>query len=209
MDENYKELIASRIKSARNSAGLKSEEAAKRAGVGLSRWLNWECGARTPKLDMIPEIAKAVGTTAAYLAGYTDHQGQNSDSWRYVTAQDKRFKSSDFLAFNVDHLNRLGFKERDVSLLVVRDNSLSPELVEGDLALINSQLNEIDRTAIYAIQDGNGHVWMRWIRPEITGGYTVYTQDKTHSPDQHFSKEQLCQLNVVGRYIGHWHQASA
>lgn len=208
MDEKYKELIASRIKGARLSSGLKSEEAAKRAGVGLSRWLNWECGARTPKPDMFPNIAAAVGSSAAYLAGYTDHQGESSDSWRYVTAKDTRFKADDFLAFNVDTLRKHGLKERDVAILTVRDNALAPDLVAGDSVLINCQVAEINEPRIYAIQDDSGLVWMRWIRPEINGGFTLYTHDKVHFPDQTFSKDDFSALKVVGSFIGHWRWAA-
>lgn len=209
MDDRYKELIANRIKAARKAAGLTVGEASFRAAVGQSRWLNWECAARTPKLDMIPAIASAIGTSAAYIAGYSDHQGESSDSWRYIIAKGEspaqQSVSNDFLAFNIDRLRDKQIPERDVLLVNVRDNSLAPDLYEGDAALIDRRKKDVNKNGIFAIRDNSGLIWLRWIRPDLTGGYTLYTADKEHFPDQIMEAEQFAALDIVGKYIGHWH----
>ena len=213
MDDRYKELIANRIKSGRKAMGLTVEEASKRAGLGTSRWLNWECAARTPKLDMIPTIAAAIGSSAAYIAGFSDHQGESSDSWRYIVANGEnpanQAVSNDFLAFNIDQLRKRDLPERDILLVNVRDNSLAPNLTEGDAVLVDRSQVTVDRTGIFAIRDNSGLIWLRWIRPEMTGGFTLYTADKEHFPDQHFDDTQLANLDIVGKYVGHWHWDAA
>ena len=213
MDDQYRELIANRIKAGRKAMGFTVEQASKRAGLGTSRWLNWECGARTPKLDMIPTIAKAIGSSASYIAGYTDHQGESSDSWRYIIANGETPEiqqvSEELLAFNVDKLQERQFNERDILLVKARDNTLSPNLSEGDAILIDRRETAVKRVGIYAIRDDHGEIWLRWIRPEMSGGYTVYTSDKEHFPDQHFDSTQLATLNIIGKYVGHWHWDAA
>lgn len=201
--------MANRIKAARQAAGLKAEDLAKKVGISTSRLLNWECGIRTPKLDILPNIAEAVGCSAAYLAGFTDHQGESSDSWRYIVPNGEspavQATANDFISFNVDELRRRGLPERDVLMVTVRDNALGPDLHEGDAVLIDRRQQVVEKKGIFAIRDGSGLIWLRWIRPEMTGGFTLYTADKEHFPDQHFSEEQLAELTIVGRYLGHWH----
>lgn len=207
--ETYNDLIASRIKASRTAAGLTVEEAASSVGIGKSRWLNWECGIRAPKMDILPTVARAINSTAAYLAGFVDHEGEGSNAWQYIIPNGSKSSTqtvcSDLIAFNVEGLRAKGFEERDVLMVKCRDNSLHIDFNEGDAILINTQKKTVNAPGIFAILDNSNLIWLRRIRPEMTGGFTVYCDDKNNFPDQHFAT--LSDLNIVGSYIAHFHWA--
>ncbi|PSW53045.1 XRE family transcriptional regulator [Photobacterium leiognathi] len=205
--ETYNDLVSARIKAARKGLGIRAEDAAKAAEVGLSRWLNWESGLRLPKPDMMPNVAKVLNTTPSYLYGYVDHQGEGSNEWNYMIPNGEKDSTkafcSDFLAFNVDRLHEKKLHERHILMVRCRDDSLNDDFSAGDIVLINTEKKAVTSPAIFAILDGTGLVWLRRIRPEMTGGYVLYCDDKVNFPDQHFAN--LDDLNIIGKYLGHWH----
>lgn len=67
------ENMARRIKELRQEQGLTLEQVAKVVGVGKSTVRKWETGMiANMKRDKIADLAKALGTTPAYLMGWND-----------------------------------------------------------------------------------------------------------------------------------------
>ena len=65
--------MAKRIKELRQEKGLTLEQVAKVVGVGKSTVRKWETGMiANMKRDKIADLAKALGTTPAYLMGWKD-----------------------------------------------------------------------------------------------------------------------------------------
>ena len=65
--------MAKRIKELRQEKGLTLEQVAKVVGVGKSTVRKWETGMiANMKRDKIASLAKALGTTPAYLMGWKD-----------------------------------------------------------------------------------------------------------------------------------------
>lgn len=73
------EEMARKIKELRQAKGLTLEQVAKVVGVGKSTVRKWETGMiANMKRDKIADLAKALGTTPAYLMGWEDEEKQNS-----------------------------------------------------------------------------------------------------------------------------------
>jgi len=212
MDERYKELIANRLKSLRQSKGWRAEDVARRLNVTRSRYLNWECAARTPKLDMFPKIAKIFNVSASYVAGFTQQFDEQENNLKYITANQPKLDSknlsliSDKVAFLSSVLTENGLTSENILLLTVKDNSMAPDLSKGDEVLINLSSTLVTQPDIYALRDSSNNVWLRWIRPELGGGYTLYANDKNHSNDQQLTTEQFKELDIIGRFCwsGRW-----
>jgi transcriptional regulator with XRE-family HTH domain len=75
------EGMAQRIKALRQEKGLTLEQVADVVGVGKSTVRKWETGMiANMRRDKIADLAKALGTTPAYLMGWTEDQAKNEIS---------------------------------------------------------------------------------------------------------------------------------
>ena len=73
--------MAQRIKALRQEKGLTLEQVADVVGVGKSTVRKWETGMiANMKRDKIALLAKALGTTPAYLMGWNEAEKENSPS---------------------------------------------------------------------------------------------------------------------------------
>lgn len=75
------ERMAQRIKALRQEKGLTLEQVAEVVGVGKSTVRKWETGMiANMKRDKIAALAKALGTTPAYLMGWKEDGDEKKDS---------------------------------------------------------------------------------------------------------------------------------
>jgi transcriptional regulator with XRE-family HTH domain len=75
------EGMAQRIKSLRQAKGLTLEQVAEVVGVGKSTVRKWETGMiANMKRDKIADLAKALGTTPAYLMGWEEESEEKEIS---------------------------------------------------------------------------------------------------------------------------------
>jgi transcriptional regulator with XRE-family HTH domain len=75
------EGMAQRIKELRQARGLTLEQVADVVGVGKSTVRKWETGMiANMKRDKIADLAKALGTTPAYLMGWKEEEDEKKDS---------------------------------------------------------------------------------------------------------------------------------
>ena len=86
------EGMAQRIKALRLEKGLTLEYVANVVGVGKSTVRKWETGMiANMKRDKIADLAKALGTTPAYLMGWKDNsEKKNSPSELQLTEGEKK-----------------------------------------------------------------------------------------------------------------------
>lgn len=83
--------MAQRIKALRQEKGLTLEQVADVVGVGKSTVRKWETGMiANMKRDKIADLAKALGTTPAYLMGWKETEGEkDSPSESQLTEGEK------------------------------------------------------------------------------------------------------------------------
>ena len=75
------ENMARKIKELRQAKGLTLEQVANVVGVGKSTVRKWETGMiANMKRDKIADLAKALGTTPAYLMGWTEDNKKEEKS---------------------------------------------------------------------------------------------------------------------------------
>ena len=75
------EGMAQRIKALRQEKGLTLEQVADVVGVGRSTVRKWETGMiANMRRDKIADLAKALGTTPAYLMGWDEDDTKNESS---------------------------------------------------------------------------------------------------------------------------------
>ena len=82
--------MAQRIKELRTSKGLTLEQVAEVVGVGKSTVRKWETGMiANMRRDKIAALAKALGTTPAYLMGWKEEEKKISPGEAQLTEGEK------------------------------------------------------------------------------------------------------------------------
>ena len=214
--QQERDLIGSRIQQARKRTGLSAREIAERSkGMFTRQQLNnWECGLAAPKKASIKMLASLLDSNAAYLSALSDVDGNLSPEWKYsipagVTAEETK-RGMDFIALDTDAIQKHGIHPRDLRIIEVKDDTIM-SLKIGDAVIVDKSKIAVDGPGLFAIrfkQDiGASQVWLRYLRPEIDGTYTLYCDDKTHYPDTNLNLTEFNQLDIIGKYAGFWHWA--
>ena len=85
------EEMAKRIKELRKAKGLTLEQVADVVGVGKSTVRKWETGMiANMRRDKIADLAKALGTTPAYLMGWKEEETKKVPDERQLTEAEKK-----------------------------------------------------------------------------------------------------------------------
>lgn len=182
----WTEKLGLYIMQRRKKLGLNMVETSKKLseleGQSFSRsqWNNWELGIREPSHHFYESMAKILGTTRELLA------------WDFLK------NSADNQINQIDRLTERGINRDNIIAHTAIDNSLAPRIEKGDEILINTTAQSVDNLGLFAIK-GNGALWLKWIRPELNGGFTVYCTDKDNYPDQ--TVKSLDELHIIGSIV--------
>lgn len=208
---NYREIIGQRLRMCRKQKGWTTEDVANRLNITKSRYSNWEQGLRSPKQEQIFDLADIFDKAPAWIAGYSDVEAQPANSLHFVALNEstislkdtilKLQSVSDSSALNINYIKRRGLNENKLTMLLAPDSSMAGDkdiIIEGDEILIDRTHTTPNKADLFAILV-NDQIWIRWIRPEITGTYTIAAEDKENYPDKHLSLEELSELKIVGR----------
>jgi transcriptional regulator with XRE-family HTH domain len=214
---DLRKLIAGRIRKCRKDSGLTLTEAAgqlsRLAGenVSLPRFSNWETTVdpKIPSMHLFTHLARIFNVSAAYLAGFEDvprREFTDSDyisSIRTVTVGGRRFEvegADDSLAFRRAYVAELGVPAETLLVIKQLDDSMRDTLSRGDRAVIDARQSRVKGKDLFGLLV-NGDVWLRWIRPEVDGSYTIAADDSDQYPDQHLTAEQLKDFQIIGRAV--------
>lgn len=208
-DEQITKLIALRLKQKRLHSGKEVTEAGNEAGISRSTLQNYEAGLRQPGLGVIRKLASVYRTSAAYLAGLTDYEG-DSDSLAFSTADpflsNKTTTLNDSIAFNSELLIKKQLSPGNLALIQSLDDLLD-EVPKGSDVLIDTTVNEVKETDIYAFKSKTGEIFIRAARKEIgKSGFIIYATKDVHFPPVHVASEENENVEVFGRvvFVGIW-----
>lgn len=142
------ETFSHRLKRLRIAAGLSQERLAHACGYsGQSRIGNYEGGKRTPSLNEIPNLAKALGVSEAELVATLPPSSDDGD-WAPVMAyklaaslgngaQPDEYAETHSLKFRADSLRRKRLHPERLGVLYGRGDSMLPNIKSGDAILFD------------------------------------------------------------------------
>ncbi|MET4696916.1 S24 family peptidase, partial [Endozoicomonas lisbonensis] len=104
--------------------------------------------------------------------------------------------TSDNVAFHQGYLANRGLDESKLLLLRVSDNAMGDIAAEGDEVLIDQKETTVAKTDLFALVV-NGRIWIRWIRPELDGSFSVASENQELYPS--VSMPDLERVNIIGR----------
>ncbi|EFJ7595000.1 helix-turn-helix domain-containing protein [Escherichia coli] len=192
--------VGNRIRQKRHEANLSVQDVENRTGIPRSTIQNYESGIRLAPLKNIKTLAAVLKVSPAWLAMLSDFEGE-SESLAFSPLS--RIGSPDALtsvAFNTSLLESKRLKVNDLVTLKVEDDLLSPEIPKGAEVLIDTSVNSIEKTDIYAIKDISGRIMCLWGRKEIgKDECLIYATNDTHFPPIRITESE--KVEIVGRVV--------
>lgn len=73
-------MFSERLTRLRKDKGLTQKDLAKTLGVSVDSVRRWEQDKRSPDVDMLAKIARALDTTVSYISGETDNPKPTADN---------------------------------------------------------------------------------------------------------------------------------
>ena len=184
---------------------MKAVDLAKELGIQRTRISNWETGIRNPQREELVKLAAALDVSPAYLIGwineeiYSTHQPIEQNTLTLKNGETVTLESaSSAHAYSEQFLNERDLKARQLIALTINDDAMHGEVNKGDSVLVDMQRKRAGGRDMFAMLV-NGSVWVRWIRPELNGTFTVSAEDSEQYPDQTLSQKQLEALDIIGR----------
>ncbi|EIU5460351.1 TPA: XRE family transcriptional regulator [Pseudomonas aeruginosa] len=204
--------ISARLKTCRAASGLTFAEAAQRLSIITgskvipSRYGNWELAINTPPLDQLIALGELYGKPPAWLAGLTDDDGTAPEVGLYTVPQVSTVNTAngpinlgdDSFAARVTFLEEIKLDRTKMLLVIAPDDSMSGVIEEGDRVWIDRAATRVTRDDLFALMIGE-RLWLRWIRQELDGTFTLQAEARDRYPDQKVSAEQLAGLHILGR----------
>lgn len=197
--------LSERLRELRKKKNLKATELASALSISRSRVSNWESGLRIPQREELIKLADFLDVSPAYLMGwisedvYSTHQPIEQHT---ITLGDGSVTTipgaNSEHAYSETFLKRHGLKARQLTAITVDDDAMKHLVCKGDTILVDRQITRAAVRDLFAILINN-RVWVRWIRPEIGGDYTVSAEDAHQYKDQTIDQAQLDNLDIIGR----------
>ncbi|MGQ6036586.1 helix-turn-helix domain-containing protein [Serratia sp. IR-2025] len=207
-DEQTTQIIGLRLQQKRNHAEKSVIDVQAETGIPRSTLQNYEAGIRQAPLGVIRKLASVYRTSAAYLAGLTDYEGDD-EALAFSTADPflagKQTTKEDPLAFNSALLTSKGLSPAKIALIQSPDDLLE-EVPKGANVLIDTSVREVTSTDIYAFKDNRGNIIIRGARQEIgKPGFIIYATKDVHFPPLHVTGDNE-NISVFGRvvFVGVW-----
>lgn len=206
--------VAKRIKQCRTNHGWTMDETAKRLSViagkemSTSRYSNWELGLRMPGPEQIIHLGQMFGKPPAWIQGFTDNDSLNAVTSNYVTANPANIATKSGLltltqvtnstAYSLEYLSSRGLNRNKLLSIRQIDRSMQGIIDEGAEVLLDLEQQTVRGADLFGIVV-QSHIWIRTIRPEMNGSYTITAADNSQYADQNLSPEEFKSVDVVGR----------
>jgi|GEM_PF-5064235 len=209
--------LAKKLKRLRTERGISIREAAAAMGIGASTLSNWESVNQTthnPKLKELRTLSEFYQVNPGWLVGWStmrdyDPFGEHSTEpdfievilaeWKLDSGTRVTITPPNTVAYHKDWLAAEGLQLKQLAETAAPDNSMAPEIHEGDDLLIDMQIKTIEKPDIYALWAG-ARIYIRHAAPAPTG-----YQIRTLNPDD---KETVSAADFAEHYdvIGRIHR---
>jgi transcriptional regulator with XRE-family HTH domain len=212
---DLQKIIGERIRQARAESNLTPDEVVDRINameggkITRTAYYNWELDYRAPKTENILRMAAIFGKTPAWLNGYTSEDGTQVRT-NYVTANSptlttasgtfKVHQACGNSAYHTAYLKQRGLDHNKLLSIQQLDSSMSPLIEEGAEVLLDCSRISPKGVDLFGIVVGE-NIWIRRIREEHDGTFTIQAQNQNEYPDRHLSREEVDAMNIVGRVV--------
>lgn len=212
--------FSANLKRYRDASGLTQEQLALAAGwSGQSRVANYEAGTRTPSLEHVEALARALRITRPELLGDAVENGFSTvQALAAAVGLSDGEEANDYatthgLKFRTDSLRKKGLLGADLAVLYGKGDSMAPVIETGDAVLFNKDDREqIRHEGLYVVQlPGTNHHDLITVKQAELIGDIVTFRALNPQGDHHWRKPRLKNdprnpIAVVGKvcWVGKW-----
>lgn len=187
----------------------------KKAGISDTMMRKYLAGS-VPGLENLLQIADAAGVTLDWLAAERgpmrlgDPASLRDGDLTLVERLDVEASAGngtlieseqalDFVAFQTRWLRRKGINPAAVRLLNIRGDSMEPTIRDGDIALVDTSINDIIDNAIYVLVVGN-RLLIKRIHVLVTGALRLISDNPIY-PHEDVKPSEAELVRVSGRVV--------
>lgn len=154
--------IGSKIKAARKAAHMGQAELGEAIGIGKSSISEWESGKRSPDIDKVKDIAKALNVTPAYLMGWDEPSPARPLPAGLLPVVKRRIPILGHVAAGVPIMAEREYEEYEDDtyglscdyVLRVEGDSMEPRVLNGDIVYVRQQPDVDDgQIAVVGVDD--------------------------------------------------------
>ena len=202
------ETISVKLRTKRKELNLSQEELARIIGVDQKTISHWENGVNEPQLNKLRIFCNNFNVPLSYFTGENLCSSENVmhiDFYHDVYASCGKgglvaSENKETLAIPVELLPTHLKKDKTYSIIKTRGNSMSPEIQDGDLVLIEHYTGEqIIDNAIYLFMYEN-EVFVKRLSKNINE--VIITSDNKDYPQIILKKDEINNLYVIGKVFG-------
>ena len=196
-------MFTQRLKELRKSRRVSQVALAGVLGVTQQAVGKWEMGRSTPDPATVARIAEFFGTSTDYLLGRSDlNQPAPSPSGNYrpIPIIGTVKAGYDALAFEEDYGSAMADvrSPEDYFYLLVRGDSMEPQISDGDLALVRRQPDVENGQLAVVIIDGEEGTLKKIIKKDSA---VILQPFNPAYPTQVFMGRDLENLRIVGKVV--------
>ena len=203
--------IGERIKAARKSARMGQAELGAAIGIGKSSISEWESGKRSPDIDKVHDIARALGVTPAYLMGWDESPALPTMPANIVpvkrhtvpllgeiaAGQPIYADEEHDLCVAVDDDIRCDF-----ALRVRGDSMIDAGIYDGDVVLVRQQEDVDDGQIAVVLIDDEATLKYLYHQPS---GVQLVPANRRYSPWP-YTGEAAAQVRILGLAVAQYHK---
>ena len=205
--------LGERIKTLRGE--IHQAEFADRLGVHKNTVLNYERGERSPDVNILLRLLEMYPDTNPewLLTGEGSMKKSEPVKEGFVVFQrydlqggaDSNYHIEgeqfvDFVAFKEDWVHHfLHVPQKDLALLTVKGDSMSPSLNDGDMILVDLRASRIEDSAVYVLEFDDALLVKR-IQRKLDGSVVIKSDNHLYEPEV-LPKERADALRIVGRVV--------
>ena len=160
-----------------------------RAANVTIEWLTTGEGNKHP-----PEATEDVGVEFVLVPRYNVEASAGSGSLVGVESEIGK------LAFRRDWLRQKGLSDKDLVVIRVTGDSMSPTIRNGSLVLVDTHQEQVKEDGIYVVS-WDGHLVAKRLQVDFAGGVYVISDYHEKYPERHLRAEEASSLYVIGRVV--------
>ena len=203
--------IGERIKAARKSARMGQAELGAAIGIGKSSISEWESGKRSPDIDKVHDIARALGVTPAYLMGWDDSPALPTMPANIVPIRRHtvpllgEIAAGQPIYADEEHDMCVAVDDDircDFALRVRGDSMIDAGIYDGDVVLVRQQDDVDDGQIAVVLIDDEATLKYLYHQP---GGVQLVPANRRYSPWS-YTGEAAAQVRILGLAVAQYHK---
>ncbi len=207
------DTIGSRLSAARRTIGKSIDDFSESTGIPVSTLKKYESGYRIPGGEALQQMSK-VGINLHWLLTGRGPMlsSSESDDLEFVLVPQYDVDASagggavvqcesevGRLAFRREWINQKSLSAKDLLIVRIKGDSMSPTIRSGSLALVDTRQEHFSEDGIYIIMV-EGHLVAKRLQPDFKGGVYIRSDNPAYK-DEHLTQDQAANLYIIGRVV--------